>query len=179
MAGAGTDRFTVGWPTGRGEQIFAAGWLDETPPICGAELFTVGRVAEDGHQDFYTGWLCGEGQIPQPPSVVNCGTDLEAHGWYSNNGHDLAAIGWLCPEIDCGTDLWAHGWYSENGHDLAAIGWLCDDFIPPQPQPPFTPEPTFPPGSGRSRADMAAQIWEEDELAAMVILSFLHIRERH
>lgn len=91
-------------------------------------------------------------------------------GW-TGDGCQQFAVGWLNRG---GDDLFAVGWNRDNGCELFAVGW---PYNRPVVVEVFTPEPTFPPSSGRTRAQIERQYREEDELAFAVILAFLHIKD--
>ena len=92
-------------------------------------------------------------------------------GW-TGDGCQQFAVGWLRRG---GNDLFAVGWNRDNGCELFMVGWPFNGVQVPEI---FTPEPVAPPSSGRTPAEIQAQVWEEDELAFAVILSFLHIKDR-
>lgn len=49
--------------------------------------------------------------------------------------------------------------------------------IPPI-QPPFTPEPVFPPGAGEDAEGRRTRILLEDEIIMLVIAAFLDMKDR-
>lgn len=44
--------------------------------------------------------------------------------------------------------------------------------IPPDPEPEFTPDPTYPPGAGRRK-----QLREEDDVIMGIIIAFLETKQ--